>query len=234
MAEAVHGAAATATADAAEAEAPAVAAEAEPCLKEKMQRGAKGLPQHVTDSKQASGVVKYQARLRWLPQGAEKKRYDPIPGEHGTKYFATPEDAAAALATAQQLLDTVGAQAVWPDRLPSDPLPSGKQRAARGTAPPRTKGIRKAKAEKGPGIGRGKNPASHGNKPRKSAMPSDHLGQTVPLPKNRCTVCQHCIVDYLSEVCGMCTVPVGLPENEAGAAGSVRVLPPIPVALASE
>ena len=161
MAEAVDGAAATATGTA-EAEAPAVPAEAEPCVKEKALRGAKGLPPHVIESKLAGGAVQYQARLRWLPQGADKKRYDPIPGVRGTKYFATPEDAASAQAAAQQLLDTAGARAVWPDRLPGE-----NQRAVRGTAPPRSKGIRKSKAEKAPGIGRGNNQASHGNKPRK-------------------------------------------------------------------
>ena len=229
MAEAVHGAAATATADAAEAEAPPVAVEAEPCIK-KAQRGAKGMPPHVIESKLASGVTKYQARLRWLPLGANmKKRYDPIPGENGTTYFATPEDAAAAQAAAQQLLDSAaGAQAVWPDGLPGE-----KARAVRGTAPPRSKGIRKSKAEKAPGIGRGNNKASHGNKPRKQDKQSGSLGQTVPLPAHRCTACQHCIVDYLSEKCAMCAAPTELPEV-AGAAGSVSVLPPVPVALAPE
>ena len=235
MAEAVHGAAATDTADAAEAEALAAPAEAEPCgAKVKVQRGANGLPQHVSESKLAGEKIKYQARLRWLPQGAEKKRYDPIPGERGTTYFDRAEDAAVALAAAQQLLDTTGARAVWPLRLPGETLPGTKQRAARGTAPPRCKGITKTKAEKAPGVGRGRNPASHGNKARKQDKQSGGLGDTVPLPAQRCSACEHCIVDYLSEVCSMCTVQVGLPENEAGAAGSVRVLPPIPVALAPE
>ena len=132
MAEAVHGAAATATADAAEAEALAAPAEAEPCgAKVKVQRGAKGLPQHVSESMLAGEKIKYQARLRWLPQGAEKKRYDPIPGERGTTYFDRAEDAAVALAAAQQLLDTTGARAVWPLRLPGETLPGTKHAVLR-------------------------------------------------------------------------------------------------------
>jgi hypothetical protein len=73
-------------------------------------------------------------------------------------------------------------------------------------------------------IGRGNKPQSHGSKARQQDKQSGGLGNTVPLPAHPCTVCNHCIVDYLSESCGICALSAGLPQNEAGAAGSVRVL----------
>ena len=89
---------------------------------------------------------------------------------------------------------------------------------------------KKAKVE---GVGRGNNPKSHGNKPRQQDKQSGGLGDTVPLPAQRCSACKHCIVDYLSDTCGMCAeIAPLLPENRAGPAGSTRVLPPVPVALA--
>ena len=227
MAEAVDGAAATATGTA-EAEAPAVPAEAEPCVKEKAPRGAKGLPPHVIESKLASGAIQYQARLRWLPQGADKKRYDPIPGVRGTKYFATPEDAASAQAAAQQLLETAGALAVWPDGLPGEKL-----RAARGTAPPRSKGIRKAKADKAPGIGRGNNPKSHGNKPHKQE--ADRL-RTVPLPADREAIDNECVREFLVEpnvIANENAVPAWA-QPPLQPLQPLQPLPPIPVALGPE
>ena len=96
-----------------------------------------------------------------------------------------------AQAAAQQLLDTAGAPAVWPDGLPGE-----KTRAARGTAPPRSKGIGKTEVEKAPGAGRGRNPASHGNKACKQDKQSGGLGDTGPLLAQRCSVCKHCSVDY--------------------------------------
>eukprot|EP00966_Prymnesium_polylepis_P334221 7389612-Prymnesium_polylepis.1 len=43
-----------------------------------------------------------------LSAGETKKRYDPIPGLNGTTYFDKPETAAAAQATAAQLLFASG------------------------------------------------------------------------------------------------------------------------------
>jgi hypothetical protein len=51
-------------------------------------------------------------------------------------------------------------------------------------------------SKKGRGIGRGK---SHGSKAHQQNNQSGGLGNTVPLPAHRCTVCNHCIVEYLSE-----------------------------------
>ena len=73
-------------------------------------------------------VYKYVARLRWLPEGVIKKkdsRYDFIPGS-----FDSPEAAAAALALAQQQLESAGPEAVWPNR----PLPTDQKRQKRDAA----------------------------------------------------------------------------------------------------
>jgi hypothetical protein len=110
-----------AASDEAPAEAPAEQPAAPAAPKEKAKRSGSGLPPHV---QLAANKKSYYARLRWLPLGAAAKRYDTIPG-----LFDTPEKAAAAHAAAQERLQAVGPEAVWADGLPTE-----KKREKRDTA----------------------------------------------------------------------------------------------------
>lgn len=77
------------------------------------------------------------------------------------------------------------------------------------------------------GVGRGNNPNSHGNKPRKEEM---EQRQTVPLPADREVITVQAVRDFLIDppttggenAVHAWTVPPPMPQ---------RVLPPIPVAL---
>ena len=105
----------------------------------KAKRGAKGLPSGVVEVKVKTPVphVKYQARLTWGSEHIEKK-LRVLPDLHDTS-----NEAAAALREAKRVLEADpdhGWRTVWPNG-----LPDSKLRCARGTAPPRNKGVRKRK-----------------------------------------------------------------------------------------
>ena len=81
--------------------------------------------------------MKYQARLTWGSEHIEKKLRT-LPDLHDTA-----DEAAAALREAKRVLQADpgnGWITVWPDG-----MPGSKLRCARGTAPPRNKGVRKRK-----------------------------------------------------------------------------------------
>ena len=80
-------------------------------------RGESGMPRHVQPIETKIDGTKFYARLRWLPQGATKPRYDAIPGLQ-----ATPEAAAKELALATERYESSGAEAVWPNGLPGSKL----------------------------------------------------------------------------------------------------------------
>ena len=105
----------------------------------KAKRGAKGLPSGVIEVpvKMPEPHMKYQARLTWGSEHIEKKLRT-LPDLHDTA-----DEAAAALREAKRVLQAdpnSGWITVWPDG-----LPGSKLRCARGTAPPRNKGVRKRK-----------------------------------------------------------------------------------------
>jgi hypothetical protein len=184
----------------------------------KAKRGGSGLPRHV---QLAANKKAYYARLRWLPLGETAKRYDTIPD-----LFSTPEAAAAAQAAAQELLQTHGPRAVWPDGLPTEKK-RDKRDAAYWAA---VQAAREEKAAEKAALkaAREEAEAARSKRPRKEKPCT-----TVPLPADRNEITVPCMRDFLVDPLAAGTENA-VPQRAQPPSMQPRVLPPIPVALAAD
>ena len=173
----------------------------------KAKRGERGLPPHVQPMHTKTEGTKYVARLRWLPAGATKKRYDYIPGT-----FVSPAAAAAAQVLAQDWLTASGPEAVWADGLPGSKGPRVKRDADFWKAQlvaREEKAAEKAAAQ----AAREAAEAAVPKKPRQNKCPTS---VPMPPPEARNTVTNECMRAFLAD------------PPAAGAENAAPQPPPVP------
>jgi hypothetical protein len=208
-----------AASDEAPAEAPAEQPAAPAAPKEKAKRSGSGLPPHV---QLAANKKSYYARLRWLPLGAAAKRYDTIPG-----LFDTPEKAAAAHAAAQERLQAVGPEAVWADGLPTE-----KKREKRDTAYwAAEKASREEKAAEKAALKAAREAAEAARPKKRRKEKTSPTCETTALPRDASQVCDATMRAFLQPLHASAA---NAPACAQAPPTQQSPLPPIPVALAPE
>ena len=218
-------------------------ADAEPAVQQpqKAQRGQKGLPRNIIESKvfrkkTQQWVVKYQARVHFKLPKDDKPTPHAVGGLHDTV-----EAAVAAQQEAKRMIEEYGAAAVWPKAFDE----TAAARCKRGTAPPRNDGgggRKKAAKPAGaqertePKYGRGEHPNSRKNmdKGRAKKMQEQTEAErlsTVPLPADRNEINVACTRDFLVDPPHV-TPHQPSPRAPQPPLHPLHQLPPIPVHLA--